>query len=57
MAAVDVEMAPGDVPSGPSTSAPDEDLYIKLKTLQRQMEFLEIQVHYRPCQMIIQGSS
>jgi hypothetical protein len=46
MATADVEMAPGDpVTKQASTSSQaEEDLYIKLKTLQRQMEFLEIQV-------------
>ena len=57
MAAADVEMAPGDVHSGPSTSAPDQDLYIKLKTLQRQMEFLDIQVRYQPCLLYKHGST
>jgi hypothetical protein len=52
MAMADVEMAPGDTIKQPSASqAEEEDLYIKLKTLQRNMEFLEIQVCIRllPC--------
>jgi hypothetical protein len=38
------QLATMDVDSGPSTSAEPEDLYTRLKTLQRQLEFLEIQV-------------
>jgi hypothetical protein len=37
-------LATMDVDAGPSTSAESEDLYARLKTLQRQLEFLEIQV-------------
>jgi len=44
MAAADVEMA-ASAPEQPSTSSQEEeDLYIKLKTLQRTLEFLDIQV-------------
>ncbi|KIY94453.1 26S proteasome regulatory subunit T3 [Monoraphidium neglectum] len=35
-----------DVDAQPSTSAEQEDLYTRLKTLQRQLEFLEIQEEY-----------
>jgi hypothetical protein len=35
-----------DVDAQPSTSAEQEDLYTRLKTLQRQLEFLEIQVRF-----------
>ena len=38
-----------DVDAQPSTSAETEDLYTRLKTLQRQLEFLEIQVRVMLC--------
>lgn len=44
MAAADVEMQPADISSVALFAEDDKDLYIKLKALQRQMEFLEIQV-------------
>lgn len=39
------QLATMDVDTTPSTLAESEDLYTRLKTLQRQLEFLEIQVH------------
>jgi hypothetical protein len=33
-----------DVDAAPASGAESEDLYTRLKTLQRQLEFLEIQV-------------
>jgi hypothetical protein len=44
MAAADVEMKPADISSVAPFAEDDKDLYVKLKALQRQMEFLEIQV-------------
>jgi hypothetical protein len=44
MAAADVEMQPADISSVATFAEDDKDLYVKLKALQRQMEFLEIQV-------------
>jgi hypothetical protein len=41
------QLATMDVDTQPSTSAESEDLYTRLKTLQRQLEFLEIQVCIR----------
>jgi hypothetical protein len=51
MAAVDVEMSPAVHAKEPSTSTSpeEEDLYIKLKNLQRTLEFLDIQVAVALC--------
>jgi hypothetical protein len=52
--AVDVDMKVVDAVVAGQQLPDEEDLYVKLKTLQRQMEFLEIQVrsradHAEPC--------
>lgn len=48
MAAADVEMSPAVHTKEASTSSTpmEEDLYIKLKNLQRTLEFLDIQVGF-----------
>jgi len=43
------QLATMDVDTQHSTSAEAEDLYTRLKTLQRQLEFLEIQVRDVGC--------
>ena len=45
-------MSPGDAFAGqPSGSQAEDDLYIKYKTLERNMEFLEIQARPLPCSL------
>ena len=44
MAAVDVQMQSTDMVTEGASSKAEQDLYLKLKSLQRTMEFLDIQV-------------